>query len=312
MAGFTQMSFTPDSGLNDRDAYPATPVSEGEARSAVQGISDQIKDYINKVLLHELQNADTDKSGAERIGSAAIQYLDNNGIHPLTVRKQIELLAAKLNDAAGEGISISDIIEEGDITGLMISANAITTDKITDGAVTANKIADGVIDGGSLSDGSVTAQQLGYGVVETDKIQDEAVTETKLGAGAVSKLKLHTETRAIIPSLNEGIGTFSTGQNLDMYLTVGTYICTSDATAAGLANCPAALAFKLFVDYARGQSDYIIQICRDRTGNQFFRSKAPNEPWTCWIRQATVIFGTSASPPAGTYPAGTLYVQYQE
>lgn len=307
---FTQMQFTPQTGLNDKVVYPATPKNEGEARSAIQGISDQIRDYINETLLKELQNADTGKSGAEMIGSSAIQDLRNGDIYPITVRDQLELMADKLKQALTGSINITNIIENGDITGLMIANDTITTDKIADGAITATKIAGGVIDGENLSVASITAKQIGIGAIETDKIHNEAVIETKLGAGSVTKLKLHPQTLAIIPSLNEGVGMLSAGQTMDTYVTVGTYICGSDVIATGIPNCPTNVAFKMFVDYTRGQSDYIVQICRDRTGNQFVRSKEPGQSWTPWLMQANIKFGIS-DKIEGDFPAGTLYIQYK-
>lgn len=310
MAGFTQMSFSPASGLNDRDAYPTTPVSEGEARSAVQGISDQIKDYINKVLLQELQNAETEKSGAEKIGSAEIADVTGT-----TIRDQLISIKDIAKTVVAGGLSPNIVetqyINNGAVTKEKIADYSIDSNHFIDGSIDNEHLSENCINGMKIADASIDSGHLVVGSIDAAHLSEGCVTEEKISGNAITKLKLHAETRAMIPSLNEGIGTFSAGQNLDTYLTVGTYVCLSDATAAGLVNCPATLAFKLFVDYARGQSDYIVQICRDRTGNQFIRSKAPNESWTSWVRQATVIFGTSATPPAGIYPAGTLYIQYQ-
>lgn len=58
----TQFNFNPLTGLNDTSVYETTPASEAAARAQIQGIPDQIRDYINNTLRAELE------SGGEIVG----------------------------------------------------------------------------------------------------------------------------------------------------------------------------------------------------------------------------------------------------
>ena len=66
------LEFTPPNGLMDEAAFPATPVSEHDARRQFQGLYDQLRDHANLI-------ADSLSSpGAGLPGRAGIQRRDDN------------------------------------------------------------------------------------------------------------------------------------------------------------------------------------------------------------------------------------------
>lgn len=137
---FTRMAFNPSDGLKNAERYPATPSSEDEARGQIQGLLDQLKTATNN-LMAALENADTEVSGAAKIGSEPVANLEYQGASPATVRGQIIALNEKITNAITNGLSISQIIGDGDITGNMLAEDAVTAGKIADSAVVLGNIA---------------------------------------------------------------------------------------------------------------------------------------------------------------------------
>lgn len=186
---FSRMAFDPVDGLCDTAHYPATPESEAQARAQVQSVSSQLRDYINGTLVAQLENAETGQSGAELIGSAAIDNVAGG-----TVRAQIADLKTQIDDVVGGSVSDGSVTEQklgtGAVTEQKISAGAVTQDKLADGAVTEQKISAGAVTEQKLGTGAVTQDRLADGAVTAAKLGTGAVTETKLGAGAVTTSKL--------------------------------------------------------------------------------------------------------------------------
>lgn len=141
MSNFTQMNFVPPTGLNDTTAYPTKPSSEANIRAAIQGISDQLKNYIDNVLLAELMASDTSgSSGSDKVGSAAI-----TGVDGLNIRAQIQSLKTQLTSANAANLT------NGVVQTIHLADNAVTAPKIATGAVTVDKILNGSINSDKLS-----------------------------------------------------------------------------------------------------------------------------------------------------------------
>ncbi len=131
---FSRMSFDPEDGLNNKDRYSTTPGSEEEARAQVQSISDQLKSYLNNMLLVELENPIAGRSGAEKIGSAAIANVSGE-----TVRAQIADVKRQIDD-----VSIGSLAD-----------GVVVTSKVADGAVTRSKLAHGALGWTLVADSGV-------------------------------------------------------------------------------------------------------------------------------------------------------------
>jgi|GEM_PF-3684095 len=271
MVSFTRMKYTPENGLRDRARFRTAPENEEEARSQFQDMFDQIKEYINSVLIEELGAAGTGSSGAERIGSAAINNLAEQGVSPVTVRGQIELLNRKFDDAVSGSISVSEVIGDGTLNGSKLTDGAVTTQKIADGAVTAAKLAGGTLSADALTDGSITAPKIQNGAVTGAKLAAGAVTEEKIGEGAVTNTKIMN---AQITSQKLAAGAVTA----DKLGTIGAITMASGDTLS------------------YDNENDVLKLC--------VSGCAP-------VQLIPVVFGTSDSPPQGTYPKGTLYIQYE-
>ncbi len=186
---FSRMAFVPPNGFNNIDAYPTNPASETELRAQMQGISDQLRDFINLTLLPSLENAETGTSAAERLGSAEIESVSGT-----TVRAQIADLKAQI-DATSAG-SVTD----GSITTAKLADLAVETAKLAAGAVTGEKLGDLAVITAKLADLAVTTAKINNLAVTTEKLAElcvtaaklaaESVTETKIAAGAVTGTKI--------------------------------------------------------------------------------------------------------------------------
>ena len=121
---FTRMVFTPENGLNNKEHYNTTPVSEEEARAQIQSVSDQLKTYLNDTFLDEMEDYKIGQSGAEKIGSAMIVNVAGETVHA-----QIADVKRQLDD-----VSIGSLAD-----------GTVATSKLADGAVTKPKLACGVL-----------------------------------------------------------------------------------------------------------------------------------------------------------------------
>lgn len=208
MDKFTKMEFDPVGGLNN-SAYQTTPVSEAEARANVQDVSDQLKNRLNG-LVNELENAETTTSGAERIGSAAIENVTG-----ITVREQILDLKTQIDGVSAGQVTPGSITDEklapdvkmGSLLSLTTTskdcavnaineldaeigdASALTTTATTlAGAI--NELKSASVEEGNIADGAVTENKIGPGAVTYTKIQNGAVTKEKIGADAIDGTKI--------------------------------------------------------------------------------------------------------------------------
>jgi hypothetical protein len=86
----------------------------------------------------------------------------------------------------------ADLIVDGAISAVKITAGAITTAKIAAGAVTANEIAAGSITAGKIAAAAITASEVAAGAITTAKIAAGAVTANELSANSVVAGKIAT------------------------------------------------------------------------------------------------------------------------
>lgn len=178
---FTEMAFTPATGLSDTTTYPTQPASETEIRAAIQGISDQLRDYINDTLLVELTDTTTSTSGADYIGSAPIEGVTGENVHAQIVDLKTQL----------DGVS-AGAVSDGSITTAKLANDAVTADKIADDAVGADQIADDAVGSANIADSAIIEALIGTGAVTETKIGTGAVTAAKIGSGAVTETKIGT------------------------------------------------------------------------------------------------------------------------
>ncbi len=246
---FTQMEFDPADGLANETSYPATPESEAEARAQIQTPLNQLREALNG-LMAELENAVTESSGAENIGSAAIA-----GVSGLTLYDQLADLKTQIDAVVSGGLT-DNIIENNHlsddcVTGAEIANDSIDSEHYAAGSIDLEHLAADSVDGTKIADDSIDSEHYVDGSIDAEHLATGAVTETKIGTGAVTTTKLGT-----IQTI-----TLDTDDTL-------TYDTANNRLVLNVSGCAP------------------VQLC-------------------------PVIFGTSASPPAGTYPKGTIYLTYQ-
>ncbi len=250
MGTFSKMEFSPADGLKNKDAFITTPVSEDDARKQVQDVVDQIKDYINNDLIGELENAETNNSGAGKIGSQPIENVSGT-----TVFDQIFDLKSQLDTAVADGFTTGSVstvaIANAAVTHDKIADNAVGESQIIDGSVTADKIEAGAVTQSKFADYSVSGSKIAEGAVSETKIEQGAVTEMKLGVGAVTVTKLGA---GAVTEIKIGDGAVSAAKisssaKTDSVSTVSSSILAS-ATAAKTA-------------YDRGQSAYALAATKE-------------------------------------------------
>ncbi len=305
--GFTEKKYA--YGMEDKNWFPTVPATEEDARKQFQNMFDQILKLLND-LIRELEDKTTGCSGAEKIGSAAIK-----NVIGLTIRAQIEDLKRQIDETA-----LGDI-PDGSLTDTQLSSDikigslaALTTAVKTSLQAAINEL-DGQI--GDLSTLNTTLKtslvgainELNSFSVTESKIVEGAVSETKIKAGAVTPLKLHNDTTAMIPSLSTAEA-INTSKNLNEFVNPGTYVAPGNVPGT-LTNCPTTQIFKLYVNCPAGAPGTVIQTIVQYNGVKFERYyDSSNAAWSTWTAQPYIVFGTSATPPAGNYPAGTIYIQY--
>jgi hypothetical protein len=192
MADLTTMGYIPENGLKDKTEFPALPGSEDEARAQIQGMFDQVKDYINDTLLAELKSA-ASPSGAEKIGSTAIDDVDGATVWAQLsdLKNQIDEQSEEVAAALTNGLSLSQIIEPGDINGSMIADDSIDSRHYIDGSIDGIHLSDDCIDGTKICDACIDSEHYVSGSIDSEHIADGAVTETKIASLSVITAKIN-------------------------------------------------------------------------------------------------------------------------
>lgn len=163
-------------------------------------------------------------------------------------------------------------INDSAVAAAKISANAVTEEKIADSAVTTTKIADSAVTDGKINAGAVTENKIGSNSVTAVKIADGAVTANKIGTGAVTTDKIAAEAITAVKIGNGSVTQAKLGTIQSITLDSGDTIT---------------------YDTASNKLKLNVSGCTS-------------------VMLAPMVIGTSATAPAGTYPAGTIYVQYTE
>lgn len=337
--GFIRMKYTPEKGLKCTETFPSTPVSEDAAREQFQRLFDQVRDQVN-ALIEALENITTGSSGAENIGSAPVSGLaDANGVNDVTVRGQIVRLKQQLDESVaalqqaiveaaigevdvvsqiGAGDITGDMIAEGQIRAAHLAAGAVTPEKldadamaalsVADGSLTndklmdksagyegikSSKLADGAVIERVLADKAVSAAKIADGAVETAKIAGGAVTTAKIADGAVTKAKAGF--------VCENAGISYTGA-------LGPEVKSNQSGSSAKA---AAVTFSRTGTYSVNfglDSDNKLKVGGGSLGSAAHEIVHQGNLDTYVPR---ILYGPGATPPAGNYPAGTIYIQYQ-
>ena len=338
--GFTRMKYTPEKGLKDVDAFPSTPVSEDAAREQFQRLFDQVKDQVN-ALIEALENVTTGSSGAENIGSAAISGLaDSGGVNDVTVRGQIVRLKQQLDESVaalqqaiveaaigevdvvsqiGAGDITGDKIAEGQIRAAHLAAGAVTPEKLDADAMAALSVADGSLTNGKLMDKSaeyegIKASKLADGAVIERVLADKAVSAAKIGDGAVETAKIAGGAVTTAKIADGAVTKAKTGfvcENADisypgpMGLEIKSYQSGASAKAAAITfHRPNVYAVNIGLD-----TDNRLKIGGFSMGSKAYEIVHQGNLDTYVPK---ILYGTSPTPPSGNYPAGTIYIQYQE
>lgn len=107
--------FNPPTGLRDTTEYDTTPASEAAARGQIQGVSDQIKDYINTVLHPEISAGGVDDLGitTQKLADSAVttSKLADDAVTNQKINIDHAVTAANGNDinVYPDGVSHSSI-----------------------------------------------------------------------------------------------------------------------------------------------------------------------------------------------------------
>jgi hypothetical protein len=313
------MKYTPEKGLKDVDAFPSTPVSEDAAREQFQRMFDQVRDQAN-ALIEALENITTGMSGAEHIGSAPVSGLaDASGVNDVTVRAQIVRLKQQLDEsvaalqqaivqaAIGE-VDVASQIRAGDITGEMIAESQISAAHLAAGAVTLEKLDANALASLSVADGSLTNDKLKdkgaeYEGIKSSKLADGAVIERVLADKAVSAAKIAdgAVTKAKTGFVCENGGISYTGA-------LGPEIKSNQSGSSAKA---AAVTFSRTGAYSFNfglDNDNKLKLGGGSLGSTAYEIVHQGNLDTYVPK---ILYGTSPAPPAGSYPAGTIYIQYQ-
>jgi hypothetical protein len=290
---FTRFAYDPTDNIANTTSFPTTPSDETAARAQFKTLLDQILVAVNG-LMTQLESTDAG-DGAASIGSEAI-----SGVTGTTVRAQISDLYTQIQNL---------IIGEIDPATILTTGSIDDTAMLADDVVTGAKIPDESIDSDHYVDGSIDEAHLSTGCVTEDKHAAGSVTATKIGTGAVTKAKANADLIALIPSLSDGTA-LTTGQNLNSITLPGNYIAAGSVPAT-LGNTPTTKLFNMYVAWPMDTSGWVRQIVITYDGDIIQRySDSSGTSWSAWVAYSPVFYGTSATPPAGSYPVGTIYIQY--
>lgn len=151
-------------------------LSAAELKSRFDAAGEDIKAYLNSILLPALEDAIA--AAAEGVAGDAQIGADKISDNAIT--------SSKLAAAAVATNAIANLA----VTAAKIADKAVTEAKLADGAVSTGKIANAAVTKEKIADGAVNSAQIYNGAVSTEKLKDAAVATSKLADNAVIPSKL--------------------------------------------------------------------------------------------------------------------------
>lgn len=184
-------------------------LSPAELKAEFDKAGNQIKDFINAVLLPELEG----KSGASGIGLETVAGLTGASTVQQALEKLVTMLqeitqgsvadqsitSEKLADAAVTAVKLANLcvgtaaLQNLCVTTGKLDSGAVTTGKLAGLCVTAEKLAEAAVISSKLADKAVSTAKIADKAVGTEQIDDLAVTGSKLFPAAITADKLAPE-----------------------------------------------------------------------------------------------------------------------
>lgn len=161
-------------------------LSAAELKAEFDKAGNSIKEYINSVLLPELESAE----GAAAIGIKEIEALGGASDIQAAIEGCVRLVQQVSVRYVADGSIDTAKLAALAVTAAKLAAKSVTTDKIDDKAVTAAKLADKAVTAGKLAEGAVGTANLAGGAVTAEKLADGAVVNSKLRDGCISEAKI--------------------------------------------------------------------------------------------------------------------------
>lgn len=197
--------------------------SADELKAKFDEAGNLIKEYLNSVLLVELE-----QDGASNIGVQNVE-----GLVATTLKGAFEEIIQAMADITQGSVA------DGSITSIKLANGSVETAKISDGNVTSAKIADHAITEEKIDSLAVTLEKIANKAISTEKLNDYAVTTVKIGTGSVTEEKLANSAVANGKIADSAVGTSKiadssvTGAKLAANAVSSVYTATLNTTWTG-------------------------------------------------------------------------------
>lgn len=201
----------------DADDFPTKEYSEPQVRADIQQLFDELKDYINNVVVAGIND---NASSIAALGGGG--QVDTNSLADDCVT------AEKIKDGEITELKYAD----DSIPYRALQEECVHNINIQDGAVTAEKLGNSAVTTAKLDNGSVTVDKMATNSVSAAKILDNAVITSKINNGAVTADKLASNSVTTAKIVD---GNVTTGKIADLGVTTGK-IANSGVTTAKIAD----------------------------------------------------------------------------
>lgn len=201
----------------DADDFPTKEYSEPQVRADIQQLFDELKDYINNVVVAGIND---NASSIAALGGGG--QVDTNSLADDCVT------AEKIKDGELTELKYAD----DSIPYRALQEECVHNINIQDGAVTAEKLGDSAVTTAKLDNGSITVDKMATNSVSAAKILDNAVITSKINNGAVTADKLASNSVTTAKIVD---GNVTTGKIADLGVTTGK-LANSGVTTAKIAD----------------------------------------------------------------------------